>query len=114
MDSQQSLKCHQIIHSGAMDATGRNTLLLPGWDVTVDLRILTAMTQEIAFVLEKDILKDFARNLVIAEMKKTIVKREAKSLVNIIPGFGWEAGSAIVFAMIEATGWEIAKRLDRM
>ncbi|MEI8244537.1 MAG: hypothetical protein WCI51_01835 [Lentisphaerota bacterium] len=114
MTEKQINRCHAIIHSHALAAGAGNAIPVPGLDIAADITALTTMTMALGAVFGQSITADLAKNLVIAQLKKQILKRIAKSAVKLIPVFGWLAGPAMGIAMTEATGWEIANRLARM
>ena len=114
MTDEQKSKCHAIIHGHAAASGAGNAIPVPGLDVAADIATLTTMTMALGAVFGQNITADLAKNLVIAQIKKQMLARVTKSVVKLIPIFGWIAGPAMGIAMTEATGWEVANRLSKM
>lgn len=114
MTEKQINKCHAIIHSHALTDGVGNAIPVPGLDIAADITTLTTMTMALGAVFGQNITADLAKNLVIAQLKKQMLRRIAKSAFKLVPVFGWLAGPAMGIAMTEATGWEIANRLSKM
>ncbi len=70
------------------------------------------MTMALGAVFGQNITADLAKNMVIATIKKQMFARVSKSFFKLVPIVGWLAAPAMGVAMTEATGWELAKRLD--
>ena len=117
MDESTKAKCHAIIHSAAIGCGAANCTPIPGTGFAADIVAMTAMTMSLASLLGGDISAEAAKGLVITELKKQTLKKPlkiiAKEASKVIPGLGQVVAPSFSFAMIEAVGWEIAKKLDR-
>lgn len=117
MDESTKAKCHTIIHSAAIGCAAGNFAPTPGIGIAADVVAMTTMTMSLASLLGGDISAEAAKGLVITELKKQTLKKPlkiiAKEASKVIPGLGQVVAPSFSFAMIEAVGWEIAKKLDR-
>ena len=117
MDESTKAKCHAIIHSAAIGCGAANCTSIPGTGFAADIVAMTAMTMSLASLLGGSIPKEVAKGMVIAEIKKQVLKQPLKTLgkelSKFVPGMGQIVGSAISITMIESVGWSIANELDR-
>lgn len=117
MDESTKAKCHAIIHSAAIGCGAANCTPIPGTGFAADIVAMTAMTMSLASLLGGSIPKEVAKGMVIAEIKKQVLKQPLKTLgkelSKFVPGMGQIVGSAISITMIESVGWSIANELDR-
>ena len=113
MTDSQKRRCRKIIHGYAALTGVGNLPPVPFLGVVVDIVTLTAMTKTLGNVFQQNITKDLAKNFVIVIVKRQIVRRATQAVIKFIPVFGWIACSVLDVFITEATGWELATRLDR-
>jgi uncharacterized protein (DUF697 family) len=117
MNRLEEKRCHQIIHTAAVAAAGGNFIPVPGLGVATDIIAMTAMTMSLAAVYGGNLSQEAAKGLTVLTLKKTILKQPmkvvAKELSKLIPGAGQVVAPAMTLALIEATGWAIAKDLEK-
>jgi len=117
MKKIEQKKCHHIIHTSAIAAAGGNLIPVPGLGIATDVLAMTAMTMSLAAVFGANLSQEAAKGLTVLTLKKTILKQPmkvvAKELSKLIPGAGQLVAPAMTVALIEATGWAIAKDLEK-
>jgi uncharacterized protein (DUF697 family) len=106
MTPKQEKICHAIIHGHAAAAAGGN--ILPGVGIAADIITMTTMTMALCAVFGGSIIENEAKSMAIAALKSTLLKQPLKLLAKFIPF----AGAFVSVAMLESTGWILARELD--
>ena len=110
MTENQRAKCHAIIHAHAAVATAANAgVPIPGVGIVADLVSFTSMTVQLALVFDQNITNEAAKGIAVAALKKYLLKTPLAAAAKFIPFANAVASAAIM----EGTGWVIAKQLEK-
>ncbi|MDO5296475.1 MAG: hypothetical protein Q4F00_07575 [bacterium] len=116
MTKQQEKKCKLIIHSHAILAGAGNLMPIPGTGAAADIVTMTTMAVALSKVFGDAISKNTAKCMVIAAIKRTVlrqpIKTAAKEISKLVPFLGLVVSPAISAAMVESVGWTLASELS--
>ncbi len=104
-----------IIHSHAVLAGAGNLVPIPGTGAAADIVTMTTMAVALSKVFGDAISKNAAECMVIAAVKRTLLRQPikiiAKEVSKIVPFLGAVVAPAISAAMVESVGWTLAGEL---
>lgn len=104
-----------IIHSHAVLAGAGNIIPIPGTGAAADIVTMTTMAIALSKVFGDAISKNAAECMVIAAVKRTLLKQPiriiSKEISKVIPFLGVVVAPAVSAAMVESVGWTLAKEL---
>lgn len=118
MTESEYSKCHAIIHTHATACAAGNLVPVPGVGLAADIVAMTSMCLALSAVFGGNLTENAAKGLAVAALKRTVLKHPikviAKELSKLIPGLGQVVAPVVSVAMMEATGWTLAKELKQM
>ena len=118
MNNYQEKKIKTLIHSHAAAAAVGNLVPIPGVGFAADMTTMTTLAMLIASELGGNIPESVQRNLVVAALKRQVMKQPlkyiAKKAVKYAPFVGPALSAGFSVAMLEAAGWSLAKSLDQL
>jgi len=117
MTKDEKTKCKRIINSWAAVAGAGNLLPIPGTGVAADITSLSMMARELAGVFGIDKTAAAAKGLVVATLKRVLMKQPIKALgkefCKLIPFAGQALAASISIGIAEATGWAMAEQFSK-
>ncbi|MBQ7176047.1 MAG: hypothetical protein IJS08_01425 [Victivallales bacterium] len=118
MTESEKSQCHAIIHTHAAACAMGNLAPLPGVGLAADIVAMTTMCLALSAVFGGSLTENAAKGLAVAALKRTVLKHPikviGKELSKLIPGLGQIFAPAVSVALMEATGWTLAKELKQM
>ena len=118
MTESEKSKCHAIIHSHAAACAAGNLVPVPGVGLAADIVAMTSMCLALSAVFGGNLTKNAAKGLAVAALKRTVLKHPikviAKELSKLVPYLGQIVAPTVSVALMEATGWALAKELKQM
>ena len=117
MTPEDKSKCKRIINSWSAIDGASNIIPLPGLGVAADITSLSMMARELAGVFGIDKTAAAAKGLVVATLKRVLMKQPIKAvgkeLCKLIPFAGQALSASISVAIAEATGWAMAEQFSK-
>ena len=111
MTSEQSIKCHCIIHSASLSAGGVGAGLaqIPCSDNAIITPIQLAMTISLGAVFGISLTKSSAEAAIASVAGATIGRSVSQVLIGWVPGLGNIINASTAAATTEALGWALAE-----
>lgn len=114
MTPEQKKKCHAIIHTASLAASGVGAGLAqaPGTDNALIVPIQITMTISLGSVFGIGLTESTAKSALATATATTVGRGISQFLVGWIPGFGNVFNAATAAGVTETIGWALAKDFD--